>query len=303
MNIEIAIVGLGKMGLGINNRLSKKGIKVYGYDSGWNEDLYKKNNINSANNLKDLIGLFNSSRKIIWVMVPSGKATDDTITELNTLLNEGDVIIDGGNSNYKESIKKYNLLKSNKISFLDSGTSGGVWGEEDGYCLMVGGDKDVYEICEPIFKALSAEGKGYGYMGKSGSGHFVKMIHNGIEYGMMQSMAEGIEILNQKKEYNLDLAQITELWKSGSVVRSWLLDLLNDSLRENPDLDGIAPYVEDSGEGRWTIQEAIDLDVPAHSITSSLFSRFYSRNSDSFGFKVLSSLRNQFGGHNIKKSN
>ena len=303
MNIELAIVGLGKMGLGINNRLSKKGIKVYGYDSSWNEDLYKKNNINGANNLKDLISLFNSSRKIIWVMVPSGKATDDTITELNTLLNEGDVIIDGGNSNYKESVKKYNLLKSNKISFLDSGTSGGVWGEEDGYCLMVGGDKDVYEICEPIFKALSAEGKGYGYMGKSGSGHFVKMILNGIEYGMMQSMAEGVEILNQKKEYNLDLPQITQLWKSGSVVRSWLLDLLNDALTENPNLDGIAPYVEDSGEGRWTIQEAIDLDVPAHSITSSLFSRFYSRNSDSFGFKVLSSLRNQFGGHNIKKSN
>ena len=303
MNIELAIVGLGKMGLGINNRLSKKGIKVYGYDSSWNEDLYKKNNINGANNLKDLISLFNSSRKIIWVMVPSGKATDDTITELNTLLNEGDVIIDGGNSNYKESVKKYNLLKSNKISFLDSGTSGGVWGEEDGYCLMVGGDKDVYEICEPIFKALSAEGKGYGYMGKSGSGLFVKMIHNGIEYGMMQSMAEGVEILNQKKEYNLDLPQITQLWKSGSVVRSWLLDLLNDALTENPNLDGIAPYVEDSGEGRWTIQEAIDLDVPAHSITSSLFSRFYSRNSDSFGFKVLSSLRNQFGGHNIKKSN
>ena len=247
MNIELAIVGLGKMGLGINNRLSKKGIKVYGYDSSWNENLYKKNNINGANNLKDLISLFNSSRKIIWVMVPSGKATDDTITELNTLLNEGDVIIDGGNSNYKESVKKYNLLKSNKISFLDSGTSGGVWGEEDGYCLMVGGDKDVYEICEPIFKALSAEGKGYGYMGKSGSGHFVKMIHNGIEYGMMQSMAEGVEILNQKKEYNLDLPQITELWKSGSVVRSWLLDLLNDALTENPNLDGIAPYVEDSG--------------------------------------------------------
>ena len=204
MNIELAIVGLGKMGLGINNRLSKKGIKVYGYDSSWNEDLYKKNNINGANNLKDLISLFNSSRKIIWVMVPSGKATDDTITELNTLLNEGDVIIDGGNSNYKESVKKYNLLKSNKISFLDSGTSGGVWGEEDGYCLMVGGDKDVYEICEPIFKALSAEGKGYGYMGKSGSGHFVKMIHNGIEYGMMQSMAEGVEIL---KAWGLKITQ------------------------------------------------------------------------------------------------
>ena len=303
MNIEIAVIGLGKMGLGISNRLSKKGIKVYGYDSGWNENLYKENNINGANNLNDLISLFESSRKIIWVMVPSGKATDDTIDNLNSILNDGDIVIDGGNSNYKESIKKYNLLKSNNISFLDSGTSGGVWGEEEGYCLMVGGDKEVYEICEPIFEALSADGKGYGYMGKSGSGHFVKMIHNGIEYGMMQSMAEGIEILNQKKEYSLDLTQITELWKSGSVVRSWLLDLLNDALKENPNLDGIAPYVEDSGEGRWTIQEAIDLDVPAHAITSSLYSRFYSRNSDSFSFKVLSSLRNQFGGHNMKKSN
>ena len=303
MNIEIAVIGLGKMGLGISNRLSKKGIKVYGYDSGWNENLYKENNINGANNLNDLISLFESSRKIIWVMVPSGKATDDTIDNLNSILNDGDIVIDGGNSNYKESIKKYNLLKSNNISFLDSGTSGGVWGEEEGYCLMVGGDKEVYEICKPIFEALSADGKGYGYMGNSGSGHFVKMIHNGIEYGMMQSMAEGIEILNQKKEYNLNLTQITELWKSGSVVRSWLLDLLNDALKENPNLDGIAPYVEDSGEGRWTIQEAIDLDVPAHAITSSLYSRFYSRNSDSFSFKVLSSLRNQFGGHNMKKSN
>ena len=303
MNIEIAVIGLGKMGLGISNRLSKKGIKVYGYDSGWNENLYKENNINGADNLNDLISLFESSRKIIWVMVPSGKATDDTIANLNSILNDGDIVIDGGNSNYKESIKKYNLLKSNNISFLDSGTSGGVWGEKEGYCLMVGGDKEVYEICKPIFEALSADGKGYGYMGKSGSGHFVKMIHNGIEYGMMQSMAEGIEILNQKKEYSLDLTQITELWKSGSVVRSWLLDLLNDALKENPNLDGIAPYVEDSGEGRWTIQEAIDLDVPAHAITSSLYSRFYSRNSDSFSFKVLSSLRNQFGGHNMKKSN
>ena len=302
MNIELAIVGLGKMGLGINNRLSKKGIKVYGYDSSWNEDLYKKNNINGANNLKDLISLFNSSRKIIWVMVPSGKATDDTITELNTLLNEGDVIIDGGNSNYKESVKKYNLLKSNKISFLDSGTSGGVWGEEDGYCLMVGGDKDVYEICEPIFKALSAEGKGYGYMGKSGSGHFVKMIHNGIEYGMMQSMAEGIEILHEKEEFNLDLAKITSLWQHGSVVRSWLLDLLNNALMEDSELSNVAPYVEDSGEGRWTIKEGIDLDVPTHAITSSLYSRFYSRRNDSFGFKILASLRNQFGGHSIKKA-
>ena len=303
MNIEIAVVGLGKMGLGISKRLLEAGLHVYGYDSGWNEEQYKKNNINGANNLKDLIRLFKTPKKIVWVMVPSGKATDDTINNLNSLLSKGDIVIDGGNSNYKESIKKYDFLKSNNISFLDSGTSGGVWGEKDGYCLMVGGDKEVYDYCEPIFNALSADGKGYGYMGKSGSGHFVKMIHNGIEYGMMQSMAEGVEILFQKKEYNLDLVQITQLWKNGSVVRSWLLDLLNDALVQNPKLDGIAPYVEDSGEGRWTVQEAIDLDVPAHSITSSLFSRFHSRKSDSFGFKVLSSLRNQFGGHNIKKSN
>ena len=167
---------------------------------------------------------------------------------------------------------------------------------------MVGGDKGSFDYCEQIFSALSSNGKGYGYMGPSGSGHFVKMIHNGIEYGMMQSMAEGIEILNQKKEFELDLVKITSLWQHGSVVRSWLLDLLKEALVENPELDGVAPYVEDSGEGRWTIQEAIDLDVPAHSITSSLFSRFYSRNNDSFGFKVLSSLRNQFGGHKIKKS-
>tara|TARA_B100001109_G_C18832147_1_gene460104 strand:- start:465 stop:1373 length:909 start_codon:yes stop_codon:yes gene_type:complete len=302
--MEIAIVGLGKMGLGIYKRLTKKGIKVYGFDSGWSEKKYSENKVIGAKNLQDLVNLFSSnSKKIIWSMVPSGKATEETINDLNKLLKDGSIIIDGGNSYYKKSIENYNLLKKNKISFLDSGTSGGVWGEKDGYCLMVGGERKDFDHCEPIFKALSTNEKGYGYMGPSGSGHFVKMIHNGIEYGMMQSMAEGIEILNQKKEFNLDLVQITSLWQHGSVVRSWLLDLMKEALTENPNLDGIAPYVEDSGEGRWTIQEAIDLDVAAHSITSSLYSRFYSRNNDSFGFKVLSSLRNQFGGHNIKKSN
>ena len=302
--MEIAIVGLGKMGLGIYNRLTNKGIKSYGFDSGWNEEDYKKNKVDGETNLGDLIKLFSpNSKKVVWVMVPSGEATKNTLNDLRSIMQDGDIIIDGGNSYYKESVEKYHFLKERNISLLDSGTSGGVWGEKDGYCLMVGGDKGSFDYCEQIFSALSSDGKGYGYMGPSGSGHFVKMIHNGIEYGMMQSMAEGIEILNQKKEFNLDLVKITSLWQHGSVVRSWLLDLLKEALEENPDLDGIAPYVEDSGEGRWTIQEAIDLDVPAHSITSSLFSRFYSRNNDSFGFKVLSSLRNQFGGHKIKKSN
>tara|TARA_E500000331_G_scaffold250065_1_gene240520 strand:+ start:3301 stop:4209 length:909 start_codon:yes stop_codon:yes gene_type:complete len=302
--MEIAIVGLGKMGLGIHNRLTNKGIKTFGYDSGWDTEAYKKNNVIGASNLNELVKLFSPGKKmLVWVMVPSGEATTKTLNDLNLIMNDGDIIIDGGNSYYKESIKKYHFLKKKNISLLDSGTSGGVWGEKDGYCLMVGGEKESYNYCESVFSALSSNGKGFGYMGPSGSGHFVKMIHNGIEYGMMQSMAEGIEILNQKKEFNLDLVKITSLWQHGSVVRSWLLDLLNEALGENPNLEGIAPYVEDSGEGRWTIQEAIDLDVPAHSITSSLYSRFYSRNNDSFGFKVLSSLRNQFGGHKIKKSN
>ena len=302
--MEIAIVGLGKMGLGIYNRLTNKGIRAYGFDSGWNAETYKENNVNGASNLNELIKLFSSgSKKIVWIMVPSGEATTKTLNHLSSIMNDGDIIIDGGNSYYKESIEKYNSLKKKNISLLDAGTSGGVWGEKDGYCLMVGGEKDSYDFCEPIFSALSSNGKGFGHMGPSGSGHFVKMIHNGIEYGMMQSMAEGIEILNQKKEFGLDLVKITSLWQHGSVVRSWLLDLLKEALDDNPNLEGIAPYVEDSGEGRWTIQEAIDLDVPAHSITASLYSRFYSRNNDSFGFKVLSSLRNQFGGHKIKKSN
>ena len=205
--MEIAIVGLGKMGLGIYKRLTKKGIKVYGFDSGWSEKKYSENKVIGAKNLQDLVNLFSSnSKKIIWSMVPSGKATEETINDLSKLLKDGSIIIDGGNSYYKKSIENYNLLKKNKISFLDSGTSGGVWGEKDGYCLMVGGERKDFDHCEPIFKALSTNEKGYGYMGPSGSGHFVKMIHNGIEYGMMQSMAEGIEILNQKKEFNLDLA-------------------------------------------------------------------------------------------------
>ncbi|MEC7880657.1 MAG: decarboxylating 6-phosphogluconate dehydrogenase [Chloroflexota bacterium] len=302
--MEIAIIGLGKMGLGISKRLIKEGHEVYGYDSEWSANEYSENNINGSDNLDDLINKFNQgSKKIVWVMVPSGEPTKSTISKLNSLLSSDDIVIDGGNSFYKDSIKNSIELNDKNIHLLDSGTSGGVWGEKEGYCLMIGGNKNAYNHCEPIFKSLASEGKGYGYMGPSGSGHFVKMIHNGIEYGMMQSMAEGIEILHEKKEFNLDLPQITSLWQHGSVVRSWLLDLLNNALLEDSELSNVAPYVEDSGEGRWTIKEGIDLDVPTHAITSSLYSRFYSRRNDSFGFKILASLRNQFGGHSIKKAN
>ena len=300
--MEIAIIGLGKMGLGISKRLTKEGHKVYGYDSNWNASEYSKNNINGSISLIELIDKFQDSKKIVWVMVPSGDPTKTTISKLKSLLSSGDVVIDGGNSFYKDSINNSIELNEKNIHLLDSGTSGGVWGEKEGYCLMVGGSKDAYDQCEPIFKSLASNRKGYGYMGPSGSGHFVKMIHNGIEYGMMQSMAEGIEILHEKKEFNLDLAKITSLWQHGSVVRSWLLDLLNNALMEDSELSNVAPYVEDSGEGRWTIKEGIDLDVPTHAITSSLYSRFYSRRNDSFGFKILASLRNQFGGHSIKKA-
>ena len=301
--MEIAIIGLGKMGLGISNRLIKRGHTVFGYESDWGSSDYSKNNINGSSNLDDLINKFSQkSKKIIWVMVPSGDPTKSTISKLKTLLSKEDIVIDGGNSFYKDSIKNSIELSEKSIYLLDSGTSGGVWGEKEGYCLMVGGNKNAYDHCDSIFKSLATDGKGYGYMGPSGSGHFVKMIHNGIEYGMMQSMAEGIEILHEKEEYNLDLAKITSLWQHGSVVRSWLLDLLNNALMEDSELSNVAPYVEDSGEGRWTIKEGIDLDVPTHAITSSLYSRFYSRRNDSFGFKILASLRNQFGGHSIKKA-
>tara|TARA_Y100000590_G_scaffold456423_1_gene607007 strand:- start:83 stop:991 length:909 start_codon:yes stop_codon:yes gene_type:complete len=302
--VEIAVIGLGKMGLGISKRLMKNGHTVFGYDSSWDTKKYKSNQIEELKSLNEIPGKFrNNSRKIIWVMVPSGEPTKSTINELSSILDKNDIIIDGGNSFYKESVKTSSELSKKNIYLIDSGTSGGIWGEKEGYCLMIGGDKDAYEYCESIFESLSTDGKGYGYMGPSGSGHFVKMIHNGIEYGMMQSMAEGIEILHEKKEFNLNLAQITSLWQHGSVVRSWLLDLLNNALEEDSELSSVAPYVEDSGEGRWTIKEGIDLDVPTHAITSSLYSRFYSRNNDSFGFKILASLRNQFGGHSIKKVN
>src|SRR5919199_4675369 len=234
-------------------------------------------------------------------MVPSGEPTEKTVAALMRLLAAGDTIIDGGNSNYQDSMRRAGMCKANGIAFLDVGTSGGIWGLAEGYSLMVGGDDAAAERLRPIFETLApAPDRGWGHVGPSGSGHFVKMVHNGIEYGMMQAYAEGLSILRHKEEFRLDLAQVAEIWRHGSVVRSWLLDLTARALAENPAMEGIAPYVSDSGEGRWTVAEAIDLDVPAPVITLALIQRLRSRDEESFADRLLSALRNQFGGHAVK---
>jgi 6-phosphogluconate dehydrogenase len=235
-------------------------------------------------------------------MVPAGAITDGTITALTPLLAAGDCIIDGGNSNYRDTQRRAAALKPHGIDYVDSGTSGGVWGLAEGYSLMIGGEPAVVERLRPIFETLApAADRGWGHVGAVGAGHYTKMIHNGIEYGLMQAYAEGFSILQHKQEFELDLHQIAEIWRYGSVVRSWLLDLTADALRKNPTLQGIAPYVADSGEGRWTVSEAVELGVPAIVITASLLERFRSRDSDSFVDKLLAAMRNQFGGHDIKK--
>jgi 6-phosphogluconate dehydrogenase len=231
-------------------------------------------------------------------MVPAGEITENTIVELEALLEAGDVVVDGGNSKYTDTLARGERLKAKGLSLVDAGTSGGVWGLEEGFSLMVGADEDVFARLEPIFAALAPEG-GYGRMGRAGSGHYVKMIHNGIEYGLMQAYAEGFEIL-EHSDFELDLHQISEVWRHGSVIRSWLLDLAARALEEDPTLGKVAPWVEDSGEGRWTVEEAIELAVPAPVIASALFARFASRDEDSFGLKMLAALRHQFGGHATK---
>jgi 6-phosphogluconate dehydrogenase len=248
----------------------------------------------------ELVGKLSAPRAV-WVMVPSGEPTEATITALASHLSAGDTIIDGGNSNYKDSMRRGTTLAAQGIAFVDTGTSGGIWGLKEGYALMVGGDEAAVERLRPIFSTLApAVDRGWARVGPSGAGHFTKMVHNGIEYGMMQAYAEGFSILQHKTELNLDLAQVAELWRHGSVVRSWLLDLTAAALAENPSMKGIAPYVSDSGEGRWTVAEAIDLDVPAPVITLSLLQRLRSRDTDSYADKLLSAMRNQFGGHAIK---
>jgi 6-phosphogluconate dehydrogenase len=234
----------------------------------------------------------------VWIMVPSGEPVTQTIEALAPLLGEGDCIIDGGNSNYKDSVSRGKALAGQKLHFLDVGTSGGIWGLEKGFCLMIGGEEAVFRRIEPIFETLAPPG-GYAYTGAGGSGHFVKMVHNGIEYGLLQAYAEGFEMLDASP-YGLDLKAIASLWNQGSVVRSWLLELTERALADDPDLSAIRGYVEDSGEGRWTVEAAIDLDVPATVLAHSLFTRFRSRQDESYGAKLIAALRNQFGGHAVK---
>ena len=295
--MEIGVVGLGKMGGQIAEKLYQEKFKVFGYDQ--NSNLYKDSSFTfeTVNDLDTLASKF-TGRKVIWVMVPSGNPTNQTIIDLSERLNPGDVIIDGGNSYYKDSIENSIICQKKEIEFLDCGTSGGVWGLENGFCLTIGGNKKIYNELLDLFDCLSTEeSKGGLYVGDSGAGHFVKMIHNGIEYGMMQSIAEGFAILKNKKKYSLNLSEISSNWRSGSVIQSWLIDLISEELKNDKDLSGYSSKVSDSGEGRWTIKESIDLSVPIPSIYASISERFNSKLEDSFSGKILSAMRRAFGGH------
>jgi 6-phosphogluconate dehydrogenase len=296
--MRFGLIGLGRMGNGIARRAIAGGHQVVGYDPGLEAraTAAAAGVIESAS-LSTLVDQLQRPR-VVWVMVPAGAVTDGVIDELSPLLQSGDTIIDGGNTLYHESIERSATLAASGIHFVDAGTSGGIHGEREGFSLMIGGSADAVGPLEPLFRTLApAADRGWGHVGPSGAGHFVKMIHNGIEYGMMQAFAEGLAILRAKKELDLDLAQITSIWQHGSVVRSWLLDLAHEALRTSPDLEGMDRAVADSGEGRWTVAEAIALDVAAPVITHSLIARLRSRDSDAFGDRMLSALRKQFGGH------
>jgi 6-phosphogluconate dehydrogenase len=300
--MQLGLIGLGKMGGNMAERLRLGGHQVIGFDFSAEAvaKLTASGNV-GVSSLEDLAKKFDG-RKAIWIMVPQGKPVDDTIAKLEPLLNKGDILIDGGNSNYKESQRRHAEVSAKGFHFVDVGTSGGVWGLTEGYSMMIGGDKEPVEYLSPIFETLApGKDKGWGHVGPAGSGHFVKMVHNGIEYGMMQAFAEGFTIMEKKEELDLDLAQISEIWRYGSVVRSWLLDLTADALSKNPTLDGLSAYVADSGEGRWTVFEAIDLNVSAPVITESLIRRIRSREENNFTDRMLAIMRNAFGGHAVKK--
>ena len=296
------MIGLGRMGANMAQRLMRGGHKVVGYDPAETaRALLEKNGAQTAASLEQMVAKLKAPR-VVWLMVPAGAITDSTITNLVPLLAAGDTIIDGGNSNYRDTQRRAAAVAARKIQYVDSGTSGGVWGLAEGYSLMIGGDEAVVERLRPIFETLApAKDQGWGRVGPVGSGHYTKMVHNGIEYGLMQAYAEGFSILQHKDEFKLDLHQVAEIWRYGSVVRSWLLDLTAIALDKNPTLAGIAPYVADSGEGRWTVADAIELGVSAPVITLSLLERLRSRDNDSFTDKLLAAMRNQFGGHEIKK--
>jgi len=299
--MELAMIGLGKMGLNMATRLARGGHRVIGFArSAATVQEAISLGAEGASSLEEVVSKLNAPR-IVWLMIPAGKPTSDTIETLSRLLAKGDIVIDGGNSYYKDTIKNAELLEAKGIDFVDSGTSGGVWGLKEGYSLMIGGKPEVVEKIRPIFETLApAADKGWGYVGPHGAGHYVKMIHNGIEYGMMQAFAEGFSILKSKKEFGLNLEEISKIWQHGSVVRSWLLDLAARALELDPTLADIKPWVADSGEGRWTVFESIDLDVPAPIITLALQMRFASRDDENFTARMLAALRNQFGGHAVK---
>ena len=301
--MEMGMIGLGRMGGNMVLRLLRGGHRIVAYDPRPEAvEAIAAEGAAGASSLEDVVGQLSGPRAV-WSMVPAGDVTEGTVTALSDLLAPGDVIIDGGNSNYKDSARRAATLMERGIFFLDAGTSGGVWGLTEGYALMVGGDPVAYERLAPIFHTLApAPDRGVGRVGPPGAGHYVKMVHNGIEYGLMQAYAEGFELLEAKEEFGLDLPQIAELWRHGSVVRSWLLDLTADALKEDPTLEQLQAYVDDSGEGRWTVQESIDLATPAPVIALSLLMRFRSRQDQPFGGRLLAAMRNQFGGHAVKKA-
>ncbi|MHB8281630.1 MAG: phosphogluconate dehydrogenase (NAD(+)-dependent, decarboxylating) [bacterium] len=295
--MELGMVGLGKMGINMVFRLLEGGHKAVVFNRTLSkEEPVKNKGAVGSGSIEELVSKLSSPR-IVWLMVPSGETTDLMLEEVLKYVEKTDIVIDGGNSYYKDSIRRYNMLKEKGINFLDCGTSGGIWGLKEGYCAMIGGEKEIFNHCEPIFKTLAPE-NGYLYVGKSGAGHYVKMVHNAIEYGMMEAYAEGFEIL-KTSDFNVNLTDITGLWSHGSVVRSWLLDLAHNAFRLDPELENLKPIVDDSGEGRWTLKEAIDMAVPAPVLAESVFARFRSRQENSFANRVLAALRHQFGGHSV----
>ncbi len=301
--MEIAIIGLGKMGGNMARRLLRGGHKVIGYNRSpeATRALAAEAGLEPAFSLEEVVEKLSPPRAV-WVMVPAGDPTEQTVEALVALLSAGDIIVDGGNSNYKDTMRRAAKVAAQGLHLVDVGTSGGIWGLAEGYSMMAGGDEEAVDRLRPVLETLApAPDRGWGHVGPSGAGHFVKMVHNGIEYGLMQAYAEGFEILRAKADLNLDLHQVAEIWRFGSVVRSWLLDLTADALGDDPELGDIKGWVADSGEGRWTVFEAVDLDVPAPVITLALQSRFVSRQDESYAAKLLAAMRNQFGGHAVKR--
>ncbi len=300
--MKIALIGLGKMGANMARRLCRGGIEVVGFNRSRDiiEELARDEGMLPATSLADAVGQLPSPR-VVWLMLPSGTPTESTLQELIPLLGTGDIVVEGGNSNYHDTQRRGTMLAEHGIGYVDSGTSGGVWGLKEGYCLMVGGEKRHVAAVEPLLKTLApAPDRGWAHVGPVGAGHFTKMIHNGIEYGMMQAYAEGFALLRGKEEFSLDMAQITELWRHGSVVRSWLLDLTADFMQRDQDLADVEPYVADSGEGRWTVNESVDQGVAAPVLTLALQMRFASQDEYGYGNRVLSMMRNAFGGHFVE---